>query len=37
ELVVNAISAQHGGIVTYTLNLIRHMRKSGLSGKVYVP
>ncbi|CAN0465066.1 unnamed protein product, partial [Discosporangium mesarthrocarpum] len=25
------------GIVTYTLNLIRHMRKSGLSGKVYVP
>lgn len=37
ELVVNAISAQHGGIVTYTLNLIRHMRKSGLTGKVYVP
>lgn len=34
---VNAISAQHGGIVTYTLNLVRHMRKSGLSGKVYVP
>ncbi|MFT5485946.1 MAG: glycosyltransferase involved in cell wall biosynthesis [Paracoccaceae bacterium] len=37
ELVVNALSAQHGGIVTYTLNLIRHMRKSGLTGKVYVP
>lgn len=37
ELIVNAISAQHGGIVTYTLNLIRHMRKSGLTGKVYVP
>ncbi|MBT6286071.1 MAG: glycosyltransferase, partial [Rhodospirillaceae bacterium] len=36
-LVVNAVSAQHGGIVTYTLNLIRHMRKSGLTGKVYVP
>lgn len=34
---VNAISAQHGGIATYTLNLVRHMRKSGLSGKVYVP
>jgi glycosyltransferase involved in cell wall biosynthesis len=37
ELVVNAISAQHGGIVTYTLNLVRHMRKSGLTGRVYVP
>ena len=37
ELIVNAISAQQGGIVTYTLNLVRHMRKAGLSGKVYVP
>jgi glycosyltransferase involved in cell wall biosynthesis len=37
DLVVNAISAQHGGIVTYTLNLVHHMRKSGLTGKVYVP
>lgn len=37
DLVVNAISAQHGGIVTYTLNLIRHMRRSGLAGDVYVP
>ena len=37
DLVVNAISARHGGIFTYTLNLVRHMRKSGLTGKVYVP
>jgi len=37
ELIVNAISAQQGGIVTYTLNLVRHMRKAGLSGTVYVP
>lgn len=37
ELIVNAISAQQGGIVTYTLNLVRYMRKAGLSGTVYVP
>jgi glycosyltransferase involved in cell wall biosynthesis len=37
ELIVNAISAQHGGIVTYTLNLVRHMRNSDLVGKVFVP
>ena len=37
ELIVNAISAQHVGIVTYTLNLIRHMRKSDLTGRIYVP
>ena len=37
ELIVNAISAQHGGIVTYTLNLVRQMRKVGMKGKVFVP
>lgn len=37
ELIVNALSAQHGGMVTYTLNLIRHMRKSDLTGRIYVP
>lgn len=37
ELIVNALSALQGGIVTYTINLVRHMRKSGFRGKVYVP
>ena len=37
KLIVNAISAQRGGIVTYTLNLLRHMSNSGFTGEIYVP
>lgn len=37
KLIVNAISAHRGGIVTYTLNLLRHMPDSGVTGEIYVP
>lgn len=37
KIIVNAISANTGGIVTYTSNLIEYIGKQGMEAVIYVP